>query len=136
MYKNILVPIDLAQAEKGAAMLAVAAKLAGPGGKISAINVLEDMPGYIRAELPTGLIEKNTKTTKEEMAKLVQASGVAATFHISGGNPAREILDHAGKIGADLIIIASHRPGLQDYFLGSTAARVVRHAACSVLVSR
>jgi len=36
----------------------------------------------------------------------------------------------------DLIIIASHRPGLQDYFLGSTAAKVVRHATCSVLVVR
>ena len=36
----------------------------------------------------------------------------------------------------DLIIIASHKPGLQDYFLGSTAARVVRHASCSVLVVR
>ena len=38
--------------------------------------------------------------------------------------------------GVDLIIVASHRPGLQDYFLGSTAAKVVRHAKCSVLVIR
>ena len=37
---------------------------------------------------------------------------------------------------ADLIIIASHKPGFQDYFLGSTAAKVVRHAPCSVLVVR
>jgi len=36
----------------------------------------------------------------------------------------------------DLIIVGSHKPGLQDYLLGSTAARVVRHAMCSVLVGR
>jgi nucleotide-binding universal stress UspA family protein len=42
----------------------------------------------------------------------------------------------AEEKGADLIIIASHRPGLKDYFLGSTAAKVVRHAKCSVLVIR
>lgn len=136
MYKNILVPIDLTQAEKGAAMLAVAAKLADAGAKITAINVLEDLPGYVRAELPAGLVEKNLKSAQEEMAKLVKDSGVAASVQISVGNPSREILDHAGKIGADLIIIASHRPGMQDYFLGSTAARVVRHATCSVLVTR
>jgi nucleotide-binding universal stress UspA family protein len=46
------------------------------------------------------------------------------------------ILETAKEIGADLIVIASHRPGLQDYFLGSTAARVVRHAECAVLVDR
>ncbi|EKE75782.1 universal stress protein [Oceanibaculum indicum] len=136
MYKNILVPIDLTQAEKGTAMLAVAAKLADQGAKITAITVVEDLPGYVRAELPTGLVEKNLKAAQEEMAKLVKDSGVAASVQVSDGNPSREILDHASKIGADLIIVASHRPGMQDYFLGSTAARVVRHAACSVLVTR
>ena len=136
MYKNILVPIDLTQAEKGTAMLAVAAKLADQGAKITAITVVEDLPGYVRAELPTGLIEKNLKAAKEDLAKLVKDSGVAASVQVSDGNPSREILDHASKTGADLIIVASHRPGMQDYFLGSTAARVVRHAACSVLVTR
>ena len=36
----------------------------------------------------------------------------------------------------DCIVIMSHRPGLQDYFLGSTAGRVVRDATCSVPVIR
>ena len=48
----------------------------------------------------------------------------------------KKILETAEDEGADLIIIASHQPGIQDYFLGSTAARVVRHAQCSVLVTR
>ncbi len=34
------------------------------------------------------------------------------------------------------IIVASHKPNVGDYLLGTTAARVVRHAACSVFVVR
>ena len=40
------------------------------------------------------------------------------------------------EASADAIVIASHRPDLSDYLLGSTAARVVRHAQCTVLVLR
>ena len=35
-----------------------------------------------------------------------------------------------------MIVMASHDPVLSDYLLGSVAARVVRHAHCSVLVAR
>ena len=49
---------------------------------------------------------------------------------------ARDILDFANEAGVDLIVIASHDPGLADYLLGSVAARVVRHAHCSVFVTR
>ena len=47
-----------------------------------------------------------------------------------------QILEWAESNKVDCIIINSHKPGLQDYFLGSTAARVVRHAQCSVHVIR
>jgi nucleotide-binding universal stress UspA family protein len=52
------------------------------------------------------------------------------------GHSGRSILDHAAENDVDCIIIASHRPGMQDYFLGSTAAQVVRHATCAVHVVR
>jgi nucleotide-binding universal stress UspA family protein len=47
-----------------------------------------------------------------------------------------EILDAAESVKADLIVLASHRPGLQDYLIGPNASKVVRHAKCSVLVVR
>lgn len=46
------------------------------------------------------------------------------------------ILDLARDIGADLIVLASHRPGAKDYLIGANAVHVVRHAPCSVLVVR
>ncbi len=48
-------------------------------------------------------------------------------------------LDHGVSAVAhavDCIVIGSHKPGLSDYLLGSTAARVVRHAPCAVHVYR
>jgi len=51
----------------------------------------------------------------------------------------QEILEEAGAIHADLIVMSSHRPhktGIRTYFLGSNAGHVVRYAKCSVLVVR
>jgi nucleotide-binding universal stress UspA family protein len=36
----------------------------------------------------------------------------------------------------DLVVVGSHRPTMKDYLLGTNAARVIRHARCSVLVPR
>jgi len=43
---------------------------------------------------------------------------------------------NATEAGTGCIVIGSHKPGLRDYLLGSTAAKVVRHAACAVHVKR
>ena len=43
---------------------------------------------------------------------------------------------YAKKIGADLIIVASHKPNFGDYPPGTIASRVGPHAACSALVAR
>jgi nucleotide-binding universal stress UspA family protein len=47
-----------------------------------------------------------------------------------------EILGAAEEAQADLVVVGSHRPAMKDYLLGTNAARVVRHACCSVLVAR
>ena len=67
---------------------------------------------------------------------IAKGEGIKTDVGIRTGHPANEILEAASKFDVDLIIVASHRPGLSDYFLGSTAARIVRHAQCPVLVDR
>ena len=52
------------------------------------------------------------------------------------GNAATTILAQADADEADAIVLGSHRPDYRDYLIGSTAARVVRHAACTVVVER
>jgi nucleotide-binding universal stress UspA family protein len=52
------------------------------------------------------------------------------------GSVYKEILAYAKTIGADLIVMGSHEPSVGDYLLGGNAARVVRHATCSVHIVR
>ncbi|MGR3462567.1 MAG: universal stress protein [Roseovarius sp.] len=52
------------------------------------------------------------------------------------GNAYEEILRVARVDGAGLIVIGAHKPDFRDFLLGPNAARVVRHADCSVMVVR
>jgi nucleotide-binding universal stress UspA family protein len=57
--------------------------------------------------------------------------------HIRTGRAYREICELARELNVDLIVLASRgNSGLKRVFLGSTAERVVRFAACPVLVVR
>jgi nucleotide-binding universal stress UspA family protein len=134
MYKTILVPIDLAHPDLGNEMLGMARKIGGNLCRIAALYVIPDVPGFVANELPTGLLRKQLVQAHAELKAIAEEAG--ADSEVLTGHTPTKILEYAENIGADLIVIASHRPGLQDYFLGSTAARVVRHADCAVLVHR
>ena len=136
MYKNIIVAVDLAHGEAGKALLNRARALIDQGGTIHLIHVLEDVPSYIAAELPRDLSERRQAEAKVELGLLAEGSDVETVTDVRSGAAASQILQAAEDNDADLIMIASHRPGLSDYFIGSTAARVVRHAQSSVLISR
>ena len=52
------------------------------------------------------------------------------------GTPWQSICETAHRLGCDLIVIGSHGYSGFDRVLGTTAAKVVNHAPCSVLVVR
>ena len=136
MYDTILVPIDLSHKHNGVKVTKIAKKLINNGGEIILINVLEDVPTYIEAELPQDLRENTKKEALLQLTRIAKENGIGSNVQIRLGHAASSILEAAESYNVDLIIVASHRPGLLDYFLGSTAARVVRHAQCPVLVDR
>ena len=72
----------------------------------------------------------------EEIIKKFKLPTDRVHVHVEEGSPKDRILELAKKIPAHMIIIASHRPDITTYLLGSNAAAVVRHAECSVLVVR
>lgn len=58
----------------------------------------------------------------------------AAHFSVRFGTPFQEILEYAGEISTDLIVIGTHgRTGMMHALLGSVAERVVQKAKCPVL---
>lgn len=134
MYRKILVPMAL---DHGISpeTLEIARALRAPGGEIIALHVHEAPQSSVRAYLDEDVIQAGfdaaRKVLKEKTAGIEGVTPVILT-----GHSARTIIDYADQNGVDCIVIGSHRPGLSDYFLGSTAARVVRHAGCAVHVQR
>ena len=55
---------------------------------------------------------------------------------VAQGTVYEEILRVAEDVGATLILLGSHRPDLKDFLLGPNAARISRHAGCSVYIMR
>ena len=133
MYRNILVPVALGHGETTQQAFAIARHLRSEGGSITALHVVEALPAYILAELPSD-ISANRRDTA--LAGLKEEAGSGVRPVVVTGHAAMTILEYAKENKADCIVIASHQPGIQDYFLGSTAARVVRHAHCAVHVVR
>ncbi len=137
--KTVLVPIDIAQAETADAALELARETAAAhGARLVLLNVLEQVPGFIASQLPKSFHENalaEARARLEEISARHKTAG-SAEIVVREGHPPTQILEYAEEAGADLIVVASHDPGLADFFLGSVAARVVRHAHCSVLVVR
>jgi nucleotide-binding universal stress UspA family protein len=136
MYKKIIVPVEMGQLEKGEKILKKAKALLDEGGEIVLLNVAENIPGYLTIDLPPDFIGTSVREAEERLKSLAATFDLDPHVMVKVGSPAREIIAAADELSADLIIIASHRPNLTNYLLGSTADRVVRHANCSVLVDR
>jgi nucleotide-binding universal stress UspA family protein len=144
MYKHILVPVDgsdtALQAVHSAAALAHAF-----GSQVTVLYVIDPFPfsglgsdfAYGQAEYQNAARAEAKTSTQQAQAMLAQ-SGVQCGITISEAHSAwRGILDAAGHIGADLIVMSSHgRSGLEKIVLGSVAQRVLSHASLPVLVVR
>ena len=135
MYKNILVPILFDEGHDSAASFAMAQALADEGAKFTVVHVLEIMPSYMIAGIPSDLLRDNSRGIEESLNEAAKALPGAEALMIQG-HPGRAIVDYGAENDVDCIIIASHKLGFSDIFLGSTAAKVVRHAKCSVHVIR
>ncbi len=136
LYQSILVPIDIAHPDAAAGMFEKAKALLAPGGVMTAVYAVPEIPAYVTFEMPDGFLPITIRKAEKTLRDAVLEAGVDADVQILTGQAPRAILAAADNVKADMIIVASHRPGLADYLLGSTAARVVRHAQCSVLVIR
>ena len=135
MYKNILVPVSLEADRNAQGAMDVAQALRAKGGTITCLHVLEQLPNYATQYLPESHLEAAKAEIVDGLKALVAGVENASSMVVEG-HSSRTILNHAEHNGTDLIIVASHQPGMQDYLLGSTAAKVVRHAKCAVHVLR
>lgn len=135
MYKHILIPVALDHETLIAQKLDIAKHLLSSNGKITLLTVLENIPGFVSEFVD---LEIDNHLTQKVERKLHQAAGNDAKIgcKVVTGKPGVQIALFAEDNGVELIVVGSHHPSAQDYFLGSTASRVVRRAGCSVFVVR
>jgi nucleotide-binding universal stress UspA family protein len=141
MYNDILLPIDLGNESSWKKALPTAVEYcAAFGARLHVLTVVPEFGTPMVAQFfPEGHEEKMRETAKAVLHKFVsdRIPDTVKVQHIVGeGTIYKTIIETADEIGADLIIMGSHRPELQDYLLGPNAARVVRHSTRSVLVVR
>ncbi len=136
MFKTILIPIDIAHASESKSVIDIAVANGNEDTQVILLNVVEEIPRWAAVELPAHIQDKSLQISQDELHAVAKAASIKTEVDVRVGHPYHTILEVAEEKKADLIIIASHQPGLQDYLLGSTAAKVVRHAKCSVMVVR
>jgi len=135
MYKNILIPLVFDSETDHSKVIALAKSLAAPEANITLLHVIELAPSYVISYVPEEASRQIRAEVSADMDAMTQKIPGAQSL-IETGHAGRSIVDIAKNRDMDLIIVQSHRPGFEDYFLGSTAAYIVRRAQCSVHVVR
>ncbi|TBW33514.1 universal stress protein [Siculibacillus lacustris] len=140
MFKKIIVPVDPNEVEFAESALAAAAELARPSGaEIRLVAVMPTLNGYVAELLPADYSVALGRETDARIHAVAAKAGLAPTGYtlsLRTGSVYHEVIDEAVETGADVIVVTSHRPAMKTYLLGSNAAKIVRHAPCSVLVMR
>jgi nucleotide-binding universal stress UspA family protein len=141
MFKNIVVPIDLA--DKHSVKIVLPAALDFARAFSSKIHLVYVMPDFglrmVEDYLPRHwMSDQKTKYNKlfDEIVKNIVPEGIEVDFHISRGAIYDEIINYSDKLNADLIMLSAVRPQFKDYMLGPNASKIVRHSSISVMVIR
>lgn len=134
--KKVLVAIDISRSGGNDTCIKIAQDIAATmDGELILLHAIEPIPRYVVPSMPPGILEKRKSESEEEIRKLAEQYNNPDVV-VREGVPGTTILEYASEINADLIVLNSHDPGLVNYFFGSVASRVVRHAHCSVYVVR
>ena len=140
MFKKILVPVDLAETDLAKVAINTACNMAREsGGAVRLLNVMPMTPVMLAEYVPPDFEAQQKSASEEALAIIATECPLGAgqvTSVVRQGGIYHEILEEAKQLGADLIVMSSHRPAMKTYFLGSNAGHVVRYAKSSVLVLR
>lgn len=136
MFKTILLPVDVAHLDEGHKTLEVALAIMSPDTAIYLLYVMEDIPNWTDLDLPANFKEDSMQTAREALETIALSTDKEIQVEVCTGHAYSTILKEAEALNADLIILASHKPGLKEFFIGSNTTKVVSHANCSVVVVR
>lgn len=137
---RILVGVD--GSEREPKVLRAARELAEKtGGRLilaRAINLPLELPPRAFVESPDRVVQLLAEIANQhldDISRDVPAS-LLEEKRVVVGTPWSALCDLAKEVSADVIVVGSHGYSGIDRLLGTTAAKIVNHAPCSVLVVR
>jgi len=142
MFRDILVPLDGSQfAEAALPLGSRLSRLAA--ARLHLLLVHEPVGAMIGMgdmvvpppDLDAGRQERERAYLAETATALRQADGRPVNFHEVVGSAGPEICEEAGRLDADLVVMATHgRGAFQRMWLGSVADYVIRHLTAPILL--
>jgi universal stress protein F len=138
--KKILVALDASM--RAPEVLERAAAIAkGTGAELflfRAVGLPPELPPDAFRSSPTEIVEMLRASAVRQIEATTPGLDPTLVVHVLVriGVPWAAICESAEEHGVDLIVVGSHGYGGLDHVLGTTAAKVVNHAKCSVLVAR
>lgn len=143
MITSILCALDMSQTRPDDRTLKAAADLARHyGARLDVVSVIPDFGvGEVSSFFPDGYREMALKKAIDALKAHVDGvlgavENPRVRHEVAVGKVYEQILRVAEEADSSLIVVGSHEPGLRDYLIGSNAAKIVRHAHCSVYVVR
>lgn len=135
-YQHILVPVDFSPASRDALDSALA--IASSGTRIELVHTWMRVPGLadgLSADVTQSLVTTAKRSMQRFVSDTAVPEGVTLSTRIIEADAARTIIEMSQRM--DLIVMGTHgRTGLNRFFMGSTAERVVREASCPVMTVR
>lgn len=137
MFKHIMAPVDLLHIERLERALAVTAEEARHhGASVTFVSVTIAGPSRVAS----GPEEFRAKL-EQFVATQNRLHGIAARAHpVFSNDPTTDVddalLNAVETLGADLVIMASHEPGLIEYFWPSNGGKIASHSKASVFLVR
>ena len=139
MHKNILFPVDLEHTVEAEKALKIAVEEARRSN--AKLTVMTVAPGFgmpiVASYFEKGAVKSALKEIARHLKRYIDDNipdDIETRAIVNEGNPAELILKQAQNDNVDLIVIASHNSQIENLLLGSCAAKVVRHAHCTVTV--
>ena len=141
MFGRLLLPIDIAEEEVAKEAIEAAVAVAKAfNSDIRLIHVTSPVViASPMAVIPQSVYDQLGVYEKVELERMAASidrpkGTVDAVVRIGGVYP--ELLAEAAEWQADLIVVGAHKRSMATYLLGSSAAAIVRHAPCTVMVVR
>ncbi|MFY0679314.1 MAG: universal stress protein [Thalassovita sp.] len=143
MSNSVLCAVDISNGEDDAKTIRAAARLAAmDDAQLDVIAVVPDfgisqVGSFFNKDHHDSMVAEAKAHLNDLVTKVLDSDQNSKVRHVvATGRAYEEVLSLAKTTQAALIVVGASKEDLTDFLLGPNAARIVRHAECSVYVVR